>query len=144
MFVLLTALGTAHAQENMIEKLETIAPGQGKVTIKQDARIARLVGTAVVEEGTKTFKAHGYRVQVYAGSNSRESRAEAELMEARVKERFPELKVYTTFNNPSPRWVCRVGDYRTIEEADAVMRQLKKLTLFKEVSIVREQVTITL
>jgi hypothetical protein len=40
--------------------------------------------------------------------------------------------------------LCRVGDFRTIEEADATMRQLRSTGVFKEVSIVKEQVNIPL
>ena len=58
-----------------------------------------------------------------------------EHMAEKVKMQFPELEVYTQF--VSPRWLCRVGDYRSIEEADVVMRQLKSTGDFKEVSIVR-------
>jgi hypothetical protein len=36
-----------------------------------------------------------------------------------------------------------VGDFRSIEEADAVMRQLKETGMFKEMSIVRGQVNIS-
>ena len=61
---------------------------------------------------------------------------------SRIKEYFPELSVYTSFN--SPRWLCRVGDFRSIEEADAMMRQLRATGVFKEVSIVKEQINIPL
>jgi homoserine O-acetyltransferase len=55
---------------------------------------------------------------------------------------FPELTIYTSFN--PPRWLCRVGDFRSIEEADAMMRRLKATGMFKEVSIVRDQINIPL
>ena len=55
---------------------------------------------------------------------------------------FPELPVYTLF--VSPRWLCRIGDFRSIEEADAMMRQLEETGAFKEITIVREQINIPL
>ena len=55
---------------------------------------------------------------------------------------FPELTIYTSFN--PPRWLCRVGDFRSIEEADAMMRKLKATGVFKEVSIVKDQINIPL
>ncbi len=62
-------------------------------------------------------------------------------MGARVKEDFPELAVYTYFQ--SPRWLCRVGDFKSMEEAYAVMRKMKASgNNFKEASIVREQINI--
>ncbi|NDV57830.1 SPOR domain-containing protein [Bacteroides sp. 519] len=133
------------AQDNIISRLEKSEPGQGRVKINQDPAIANLIGKQLKYDTTEkqgTFKMTGYRVQVYAGSNSRESKAEAQRLGARVKEYRPDIKVYTTF--VSPRWICRVGDFRSIEEANAAMRDLKKTGVFKEVSIVREQVTITL
>ena len=38
---------------------------------------------------------------------------DADRVASRVKEYFPELSVYTSFI--SPRWLCRVGDFRSIE-----------------------------
>ena len=88
------------------------------------------------------LKARGYRVQVYAGNNSRVARQAANDMAEQVKAEFPEIPVYAFFQ--PPRWLCRVGDYRSIEEADAAMRRLKAPGKFKEVSIVREQINIPL
>ncbi|EGF56046.1 SPOR domain-containing protein [Bacteroides fluxus] len=133
------------AQNNIVKSLERNVPGQGKVTIRQDARIAALIGTEYVPAGTddrKVIKSSGYRIQVYAGNNTRESKNEAYSVASRVKERFPELTVYTSFN--LPRWLCRAGDFRSIEEADAMMRQLRATGVFKEVSIVKDQINIPL
>ena len=71
------------------------------------------------------LKARGYRVQVYAGNNSRVARNEANNVAAKVKEEFPDMPVYAYFQ--PPRWLCRVGDFRSIEEADAAMRRLKAI-----------------
>ena len=60
-----------------------------------------------------------------------------------VKNKYPEIAVYTEF--VAPRWVCRVGDFKTIEEADQAMRMLKKLRNFKEITILPNQrINITL
>ena len=118
-------------------------PGQGKVTIHQDSRIEALLGTARTGTGEQTvIKSSGYRVQAYAGNNTRQAKNEAHQVGTRVKEYFPELSVYTSFN--PPRWLCRVGDFRSIEEADAMMRKLKATGVFKEVSIVKDQINIPL
>ena len=116
------------------------------MTIHQDAKIAALLGATYVksagENEPKMLKARGYRVQVYAGNNSRIARQEANDVAEQIKMEFPELPVYAFFQ--PPRWLCRVGDYRSIEEADASMRRLKATGKFKEVSIVREQINIPL
>lgn len=133
------------AQNNIVRSLESRVSGQGKVTIRQDARIAALIGTEYIPTDTKdrkVIKSWGYRIQVYAGNNTRKSKNEAYSVASRVKDRFPDLTVYTSFN--LPRWLCRAGDFRSMEEADAMMRQLRATGVFKEVSIVKDQINIPL
>lgn len=134
---------TASAQRNIVSELQKNKVGEGTVTIHQDDKISALLGVGYVKsEGDehKVLKARGYRVQVYAGNNSRIARTEANEYADKVKAEFPEMSVYAYFQ--PPRWLCRVGDYRSIEEADAAMRRLKATGKFKEVSIVREQINI--
>jgi hypothetical protein len=132
------------AQVSIVEELQKERVGQGTVTIHQDAAISALLGSVYVKDENETepkmLKARGYRVQVYAGNNSRIARQEANEVAELLKTEFPELPVYAFFQ--PPRWLCRVGDYRSIEEADAAMRRLKATGKFKEVSIVREQINI--
>ena len=136
----------AFAQVNIVDELQKQRVGQGTVTVHQDAKIAALLGTVYVKSDNdmepKVLKTRGYRVQVYAGNNSRIARQEANDVAEQIKVEFPELSVYAFFQ--PPRWLCRVGDYRSIEEADAAMRRLKATGKFKEVSIVREQINIPL
>jgi hypothetical protein len=131
---------------SIVEELQKERVGQGKVTVHQDAAISALLGSVYVKDENETepkvLKSRGYRVQVYAGNNSRVARQEANDMAGLIKMEFPELPVYAFFQ--PPRWLCRVGDYRSIEEADASMRRLRATGKFKEVSIVREQINIPL
>ena len=140
------SLSVLAQQKNIVDELQKTAVGQGVVTIHQDAAISALLGSAYVKDENakepKVLKARGYRVQVYAGNNSRVARKEANEVADNIMKEFPELSVYAFFQ--PPRWLCRVGDYRSIEEADAAMRRLKATGKFKEVSIVREQINIPL
>ena len=137
---------SSFAQRSIVSELTKPVSGQGTVTVHQDDKISALLGEVYVksdnDEEPKVLKARGYRVQVYAGNNSRIARQEANEVAEKIKNEFSELSVYTFFL--PPRWLCRVGDYRSIEEADAVMRRLKATGNFKEVSIVREQINIPL
>lgn len=144
-FVLLLWIfaGVGAQAQNIVKSLERDVPGQGKVTIHQDPSIEALLGIERASTGEqKVIKTSGFRVQAYAGNNTREAKNEASGVAARIKESFPELSVYTSFN--PPRWLCRVGDFRSIEEADAAMRKLKATGVFKEVSIVKDQINIPL
>lgn len=140
------AMLSAQAQDNdILHSLQRDVPGQGKVTIHQDARINALVGSDAVpvnSDGKRMLKKPGYRIQVYAGNNTRRAKNEAMNVATRLKSLFPDLPVYTTFI--PPRWICRAGDFSTIEEADAIMRRLRNEGGFKAASIVREQINIPL
>lgn len=144
------AVSWTQAQNDILKSLQSEVPGQGKVTLHQDARIAALVGanagnatlTTSADGQQRVLKTAGYRVQIYAGNNTRTAKNEAHDRARKVKELFPDLTVYATFN--PPRWLCRVGDFRSIEEADATMRQIRAIGEFKEASIVRDQIIIPL
>lgn len=133
-------------QRNIVTELQSRKAGEGVVTIHQDAQIANLIGTvqlsgtAVSSDAQRTIKTRGYRVQVYAGNNSRKARSEANAMADKVKEEFPDIPVYTYFQ--PPRWLCRVGDFKSVEEAHSAMRKLRATGDFKEVTIVREQINL--
>ena len=73
----------------------------------------------------KGYKTNGYRVQVYAGGNSRQARIKAERTGREMNALFPSEPVYVHFY--SPRWICRMGNYRTYEQASEVLRAVKKL-----------------
>mgnify|MGYP002524048819 CR=1 FL=1 len=89
----------------------------------------------------KRYKVKGFRVQIYAGSNSRNSRMEAEKTARRFKGYFPKMPVYTHFY--PPRWVCRVGDFRTEEQAEKFMHQIRQLKAFTGVIVVKTAVLVS-
>ena len=133
------------AQDNIVNRLQQPVQGQGVITIHQDERLDALLGMVYNPAQSKGRKIQtvGYRIQVYAGGNTRYAKEEALKAAAYVKENYPEIPVYTEF--VAPRWGCRVGDYKTIEEADQVMRMLKKTRSFKEIAILPNQlINITL
>lgn len=84
-------------------------------------------------------KVTGYRVQAFAGGNSRIDRIQAESVASRIKGSYPEVPVYTHFI--SPRWICRVGNYRTYEEAHQMLLSLRNMG-FKEAIIVKGKITV--
>ncbi len=119
--------------------------GIGDNKLVLPGRQASLAGESLSSEqttnviGTK-MRVNGYRIQVFSGDNSRKGKAQATMMGQRVKSHFMELPVYTQFS--SPHWICRVGDFRTYEEASEVFQQLKATGQFEEAVIVRSKVTV--
>ncbi|MGM9705694.1 MAG: SPOR domain-containing protein [Prevotella sp.] len=88
----------------------------------------------------RSYKIDGYRVQVFAGGNSRNDKIKAQQAGNKVKQAIPEQPVYVHFY--SPRWICRVGNFRTFEEANSVLRQIQKLG-YKEACIVSGKITVS-
>ena len=90
----------------------------------------------VMKGGTKV---NGWRVQVFAGGNGRVDRQKAERTGDEIKTLFPNEPVYVHFY--SPRWVCRMGNYRTYEEAHDILRQVKQLG-YPSAVIVKGKITV--
>ncbi len=155
-------------QPHFTDYLTQYLPGAGIVTLNQDAEIQALVNGvkapapvarqphavqtpdstalqgephAVAREITG-HRAHslGYRIQVYAGGNNRESKSEAYRVAGLVRSYFSHVPVYTIF--ASPRWVCRVGDFKTREEAVEQLRKLRETNQFGEASIVKSKIVV--
>ena len=84
-------------------------------------------------------KVVGYRVQAFAGGNSRKDRQKAEQVRNSIKSHYPNVPVYVHFY--SPRWICRVGNYRTYEEAHQMLVSLRDLG-FDQATIVKGKITV--
>ena len=87
----------------------------------------------------KGVKVAGYRVQVFAGGNTRKDRVKAERIGSEIKSLFPGVPVYVHFY--SPRWICRMGNYRTYEEAHAVLERVKN-NGYQSAIIVKGKITV--
>lgn len=86
-----------------------------------------------------SYKVTGYRVQAFAGGNTREDRQKAEQARSIIKKNFPEEPIYVHFY--SPRWICRVGNYRSYEEAHRMLVEIRKLG-YKGASIVKGKISV--
>lgn len=67
----------------------------------------------------------GYMVQVWSGGNTREDKMKAEQVGQEMKSQMPSLPVYVHFY--SPRWACRIGNFKKQDDATALVKKLKKL-----------------
>jgi len=85
------------------------------------------------------YKINGYRVQAFAGGNQRKDRQRAESVGNTIKSNYPDVPVYVHFY--SPRWICRVGNFRTYEEAHEMLLNVRKLGI-KGASIIKGKITV--
>lgn len=72
-----------------------------------------------------SYKATGYRIQVYSGGNKREDRQKCEQISARLKASFPNLPIYVHFYSPS--WKCRAGNFTDQSEAKSMLKQIRAM-----------------
>ena len=56
-----------------------------------------------------------------------------------IKMRFPDQPIYVHFY--SPRWICRVGNYRSLGEAEKMLRAVRKMG-YKAATIVKGKITV--
>ncbi len=106
---------------------------------EEDAEASEGVDTSkkVIKNAQKIT---GYRVQVFSGGNSREDKTRAENTGEQIKRLFPGEPVYVHFY--SPRWICRMGNYRTYEEAQGMLARVKEAG-FGQASLVKGPITPT-
>ena len=86
-----------------------------------------------------SYKVNGYRVQVFAGGNTRNDRIKAEQARDKMKAAFPDQPIYTHFY--SPRWICRMGNYRSYEEANRILKKVKALG-YSQACIVKGKISV--
>ena len=130
------------------EQKEKVTTPKDKADDKEKEKVAPKDNEAVVvvpdtvdmhKKVMKGYKVNGYRVQVFAGGNSRNDRVKAERAGENIKSAFPDEPIYVHFY--SPRWICRMGNYRTYEEAHEVLRRVKQLG-YDSAIIVKGKITV--
>lgn len=134
----------------IFDALQEPGLGKGSVIINQAPAIRDMVGAHMYGENVEKtgevafLKVQGFRTQVFSSNNQRNSKEEAFSKEKEIKELFPDVTTYVTYN--APFWRLRVGDYRSHEEAFRMQRLLMSAfpSYAKEMYIVKEEVKIPL
>ena len=125
--------------QNPQQSLQPQQPQRPQVTTQPEATPDTTYTDEPRKKVLKGYKINGYRVQVFAGGNSRDARLKAERTGREINSLFPGEPVYVHFY--SPRWICRMGNYRTYEEAHQILNAVKKLG-YKSAIIVKGKITV--
>lgn len=131
-----TTTATASGGSNAAASASTTAPAASHNENNSPAASAASGSASDTEEAAtvvdtrkkvmrNSYKMQGYRIQVFSGGNSRADRQKAETAGAVMKSNFPNEPIYVHFYSPS--WKCRMGNYKTVEEARALLARVKKL-----------------
>ncbi len=120
----------------------------GRVYILQDSRLSELLGSSPKvyyanpeqqDKANKT-KVKGYRIRVFSGNQQGVSKNKAYKIQDEINAKMPDLSTYVSFKTPN--WRIMVGDYRTTEEANSMLRILRKElpSYSKEMFVVAEEI----
>jgi len=86
-----------------------------------------------------SYKITGYRVQAFAGGNTRNDKNRAQQIGNTIKMKFPDEPVYVHFY--SPRWICRVGNFRSLAEAERMLKEVKAMG-YSSATIVKGKISV--
>ncbi len=144
-----TQAQTTAQKKEILQELNAVVPGKGRVTVYEDESISHVLGRpmgpprTVYTDGTiRYYKMKGYKIQAFSGNDQRTSKNEAIRKQSQINNAFPELETVVLFD--SPFWRLRVGNFATREEAQEVMEELKRTfpSYGKEMYIVVDEVKI--
>ena len=128
--------------DSLVNGTKVIAPKQ--VVVKERPQVQ--VKDSVVVDSLHKPQAKGfadrlgYRIQIYTGTNSGESKSIAMSLRQRSLKLFPKMKAYCTFI--SPRWVVRIGDFASREQAMEQLAKVKASGISREVRLVKCKVRV--
>ena len=125
------------AAEKEREKARLLAEKEKKEKEESELEIPVLDTRKKVMKNS--YKVDGYRVQVFSGGNTRSDRMKAEQIRDKLKVAFPDQPIYTHFY--SPRWICRMGNYRTFNEANSYCKKVKAMG-YKQACVVKGKITV--
>jgi len=117
------------------------APQTAKPVVPQETQEEKTTpDTTTTTVLKRSYKTTGYRVQAFAGGNTRRDRQRAEQTGNSLRQLFPGEEVYVHFY--SPRWICRMGNYRTYAEAREKMLEVRKMG-YESATVVKGKITLT-
>lgn len=138
-FGLLSVAAQATGKSGRLDIIESIE-SSSNVVVKQDPKLDKLINDYLndTSDGSGPYTGAGYRVQVFSSNAQKTAKDESLNIERRLRSAFPEYGVYRIY--ASPFWKVRVGDFRTMEEAQQFRNDLVKSfpELKKETYTVRE------
>lgn len=132
--ILLLALSLTITQTAKCEQVSDSIPPtlfiiqelEPEVEIRQSENVSRLLlsRTLGVERTYETIT-NGYRIQVYSSNNQKVAAKESSDIAEKVRNLGLDIDIYRTYH--SPFWRVRIGNYRTQEDANEVMEELKEV-----------------
>lgn len=130
------------ADSTSVQRASIFADMEDDVVVISDPSIDRVLLDKINDIHREQVTIQGYRVQVFSSNRQKTAKAEAYKMEKMVKESSIETSIYVLYNPPF--FKVRLGDFRTIEEAQAMLEEVVRVLpqLQAETYIVRDQIQV--
>ena len=153
--LLFVAANSASAQspqkKEILRELNTSVPGKGHVSVYEDESISHVLGRSIAPSrtvytnstgSTQFYRVRGFKIQAFSGNDQRTSKNEAHRKQQSINNSYPGLETVVLFE--SPFWRLRVGNFKTREEADQVLKEMAKTfpSFGKEMYVVVDEVKI--
>lgn len=123
--------GRQTEKKNPIEIIEEESEGRIKINMPDD--ILELILSAPAPKKPRpqshkaTGKMQGYRIQVFSdGRNQASLEARAKARGNAIASRFPKYRGQVYVFSKSPNWYARIGNFRTLGEANAALAELRR------------------
>ena len=104
-----------------------------EIIINQDPKVEELLRQHFHKGADKKFA--GWRIRIFR-ENSQSARDRVNYIVNSLKNTYPGIPVYTTYE--APTWYVSVGDFRTRDEAEKMKRELK--ITYPGASLIRESI----
>lgn len=123
---------TQKQRKEILDELNTVKPGQGRVMVFEDRAIAEVLGRSMAPprtvystaDGVQFVRMRGFKIQAFSGNNQRTSKNEAYYKQGLINTSFPGQETIVTFD--SPFWRLRVGNFKTREDATAMLNDMRR------------------
>ena len=124
----------------IVQYLERSNTG-GAIRIEQPAELSRRVARVGDDVEQNMVKVPIYRIQLFS-SNNTTAKAQAESLAKEFAAAFPDMPSMVSY--VSPFWRLRVGEFRTYEEANAMLPiiQNKFSDMQRGMLIIRERISV--
>lgn len=122
--------------------LPIVAEMEPMAVFHHEPQVEKLLENKILGVERQVTTIQGYRVQVYSSTDVQTGQIQAYAVERQVRESGMGVATYVQFN--APFWKVRLGDFRTMQEAETLRKEV--LRLFPEwegmVNVIRDEVTI--
>ena len=134
---------------NPVEKIMEESNGQVNIEIPANL-LETILQNTTVRKGNLDLKSGinkmtGYRIQVFSdGRNQSTLENRARARGNMILSKFPKYKGQIYTFSSSPNWYTRIGNFRTIAEANSALTELKKAfpNLSTEMRVVKSQIVV--